>query len=160
MNNDCPVCGGYTNCLAGQSAHSSNWYCANPKCGWQAWDYEKIVDRKALTFDLFREANLVRATEWIANYQPTFIEDILFRSNELGDECGEVQGACKKLVRMRWGMPGGITHIEAVKQIANELADVIISADRLASLLDINLSEAIITKFNATSDKHKFKTKL
>ncbi len=35
----CPKCGGETKCLAGESAHHSNWYCEDEtKCGWQAWN--------------------------------------------------------------------------------------------------------------------------
>lgn len=37
--NACPRCGGTMNCLAGRSAHPSNWYCENPECGYQAWDH-------------------------------------------------------------------------------------------------------------------------
>lgn len=36
----CPKCKKEAECLAGRSAHPSNWYCSH--CGWEAWD--KIAD--------------------------------------------------------------------------------------------------------------------
>lgn len=35
---ECPLCHGEISCLGGCSAHSSNWYCDDINCGWQAWD--------------------------------------------------------------------------------------------------------------------------
>lgn len=41
MIDKCPKCGGPLRCLAGESAHPSNWFCEDEKgCGWQAWDGE------------------------------------------------------------------------------------------------------------------------
>jgi hypothetical protein len=34
----CPHCGSELKCLAGRSAHPTNWYCINNHCGYQAWD--------------------------------------------------------------------------------------------------------------------------
>lgn len=107
-----------------------------------------------------RHKNEDREIEWLEGYKPYFVEDILFRSNELVDECGEVAGAIKKLVRAEWGMPGGIEYEPARGMIEEELADVLISLDRIASFLGIDLEEGTRKKFNKTSDKHGFKTKL
>ena len=62
----------------------------------------------------------------------------------LGGECGELLNLLKK---QRRGEP--IPHV----MIAEELADIILYADLLADHLGINLSTAIIHKFNKTSDR-------
>lgn len=107
-----------------------------------------------------RRANEDRGIEWQGGYELNFAEDILFRSNELVDECGEVAGAIKKMVRYEWEMPGGIPYEPSVEHIGQEIADVLISLDRIASFLRIDIEEVTRKKFNATSDKHGFNIKL
>lgn len=39
MSDKCPNCGSDTECLAGESAHASNWYCEDVViCKWKAWE--------------------------------------------------------------------------------------------------------------------------
>lgn len=39
MNSEkCPLCKTELVCLAGCSAHWSNWYCSNKACGYEAWN--------------------------------------------------------------------------------------------------------------------------
>ena len=64
----------------------------------------------------------------------------------MGGECGECLNFIKK---MRRG-----DKIDS-KDIAFELADIIIYADLLAARLDIDLDTAIVKKFNITSKKKK-----
>jgi NTP pyrophosphatase (non-canonical NTP hydrolase) len=59
-------------------------------------------------------------------------------------ECGEVCNEIKKLRRGK-DVPMDV--------IGDELADTIIYADLLAARLGIDLSEAIVRKFNAVSKK-------
>lgn len=41
MRDKCPKCKGPIECLAGESAHPRNWYCADERgCGWAAWNNE------------------------------------------------------------------------------------------------------------------------
>ena len=87
----------------------------------------------------------------------SLVEEMLFRSNEMGGECGEAQDAVKKYVRFMNGMKGGSDDIE---HIGDELADVIICADRLAEMFDLDLEKIIKRKFNMTSEKYGFEEKL
>ena len=80
-----------------------------------------------------------------------------FSAVELGGEVGEVLNAVKKLARLRRGMAGGS---DTINNIAEELADVVICADLLAIKLGINLDQAVVDKFNATSIKHGFPDRL
>lgn len=114
------------------------------------------------TFGLLREVNTRRAVEWggaDTSTETGFLIELLFRSNELGGECGEAQNEAKKLARSYLGMPGGKDSAEAEEALANEIADTIICCDRLAELFDIDLAAAVARKFNKTSDKHGFETK-
>jgi NTP pyrophosphatase (non-canonical NTP hydrolase) len=162
----CPQCGGEIKCLAGHSANPLNWYCADDGdygCGWTAWQQPMEPNRpnRPLDFGRLRRQNNVRAQEWLKDAPKLmFTEQLLFHSNELGDEAGEVMGAIKKLCRSEWKIPGGIPYDEALQMVADELADVIISADLIGKHLGIDLSAAIIEKFNATSTKHGFITRL
>lgn len=65
-------------------------------------------------------------------------------------EAGEVANAVKKLIR-------GDGSVEA---IADEIADVIIYGDLLAARLGIDLSAAVVKKFNEVSDRRGCDVKL
>ena len=65
-------------------------------------------------------------------------------SNALAGEVGELCNLVKKFRR-------GDT-VDG-KDIANELADVVIYADLVAQFFKIGLSESIVSKFNAVSDR-------
>lgn len=62
-------------------------------------------------------------------------------------ELGEYANLRKKVER------GDITEDEARPMLADELADVVIYLDILASRLGIDLGEAVISKWNRTSEK-------
>jgi len=62
-------------------------------------------------------------------------------------ELGEYANLRKKTER------GDLTMEEAKPLLADELADVVIYLDILAAQLDINLSEAVMDKWNRTSKK-------
>lgn len=73
-------------------------------------------------------------------------------------EAGEVCNAVKKLRRLADGTNTAKdpqTDEQAVEAIASELADTIIYADLLAARLGIDLSEAVIRKFNEVSNLRK-----
>lgn len=119
-----------------------------------------------LTFDTLRIANARRGAQW--DGKPPSLGDLSFRAMELGGEGGEAaeamlhlmaaigkaQNVAKKLVRELTGRVGGITVDEARAALADELGDVVICADRVAELLNIDLGAATAAKFDKTSRKH------
>ena len=112
-----------------------------------------------ISFSDLRAANSARAVEW-SKPLGSGTAEILFRSNELGGETGEALNVVKKYVRYTSGVAGGVNAEESRAALAEELADVVICADRVAEYFGINLAEAVAEKFNKTSDKHGFKTHL
>lgn len=80
-----------------------------------------------------------------------------FRFIELGGEAGEALNAYKKLLRFQKGMVGGDA---ALTPIADELGDVVICAALCANALGLDLGEITARKFNKTSDKHRFQTRI
>jgi NTP pyrophosphatase (non-canonical NTP hydrolase) len=105
------------------------------------------------TFNTLRDANRARHAEWFKD-KPV---SLLFRATELAGEVGELCNAIKKLERERLGVKGTKATLQ---DVADELADVVISADLLGMQFGINIGEAIERKFNATSTKYKLKTRL
>lgn len=105
-----------------------------------------------LTFDGLRAANTKRGAQW--DGKPASLDDLSFRAMELGGECGEALNVAKKLVRELSGPVGGLTLDQARPMLAEELADVVICADRVAEVLGIDLAPSIVAKFNKTSRKH------
>ncbi len=101
-----------------------------------------------LSFEKFREANVERCNksfhllnEWSACDWMT----------ALAGEVGETANLIKKRRRGE----------KICKQdIADELADVVAYVDLLAASLDIDLSDAVIKKFNEVSDRVKSEIKL
>lgn len=105
-----------------------------------------------LSFENLRAANVRRGEQW--DGKPAALDDLSFRAMELGGECGEALNVAKKLVRQLTGRVGGLTLEEARPMLAEELADVVICADRVAEVLGIDLETVITEKFNKTSLKH------
>jgi len=86
-------------------------------------------------------------------WDPNNLIDASYRGNELGGEVGEAQNIIKKLERERLGLRGsriGLQHL------AEELADVVICAVNVANHYDMDLSSAIVQKFNHSSTKNGF----
>ena len=81
----------------------------------------------------------------------------LFFSNEMGGECGEAQNVVKKLIREELGIEGSR---DTPELLAQELADTIITACNVARYYDIDLTEAIRTTFNRTSEQRKLPVRL
>ncbi len=100
-----------------------------------------------------RVANSLRAEEWTPGVKP----DASFRGLELGGEAGEVQNVIKKLERERLGWRGSR---DTIAHLAEELADVIICCDLIASHYGIDLGASVIDKFNATSEKVGLNTRM
>lgn len=102
---------------------------------------------------LLRTANIERQKEWCPDQLP----DLSFRGNELAGETGEACNVIKKIERERHGWRGSRANVD---QLAEELADVVIVADLIATQCGIDLSKAVIDKFNATSDKNRISVRI
>ena len=103
----------------------------------------------SLNLEDLRYANTKRCRKWDVNGSHT----IEFATIELAGEVGEVCNNVKKYLRATSGMVGGLVDCG---NLADELADVIICVDLLAAKFDIDLSKAVVAKFNKTSVKHGF----
>lgn len=106
-----------------------------------------------ITFEQLHKATLERQAEW----DPHSKLSIAFRGNELAGEVGEACNVIKKLEREDLGLVGSRASLE---DLADELADVVISTQIIASETGIDLGQAIQRKFNKTSDKYNLKTRL
>ncbi len=104
-------------------------------------------------FAKLRSANHWRQQEWDADAQLT----LSYRGNELAGEAGEACNVIKKLERERLGIRGSRADFA---QLADELADVIISVDLIAMMAGIDLASAVVRKFNLTSEKYNLKTRI
>lgn len=105
-------------------------------------------------FEKLRRATVTRNREWNPNGNPV---PVAFRLLEIGGEVGELQNAGKKLARHDLGLVGGTTDTTNLRE---ELGDVIICAELIAQHYGIDLWQAVADKFNATSVKHNFNTRL
>jgi len=113
---------------------------------------------KTLTFSELATASRNRDIEWMGHAPSK--ADLLFNSNELAGEVGEACNWVKKLSRTRMGIKGSLPEDVAIAELRKELADVVICAHRVAAVEGIDLGVAVLEKFNETSDKHGFVTKL
>jgi NTP pyrophosphatase (non-canonical NTP hydrolase) len=107
----------------------------------------------SLSFAKLRCANVQRNQQWTGGVAA----GLSFRGLELGGEVGEALNVAKKLERERLGWRGSRSTLD---KLAEELADVIISADSMAMEAGINLAEAVVRKFNATSVANGFPQRL
>lgn len=80
----------------------------------------------------------------------------------MGGECGEAQNVVKKLRRGESGTPSARDpgRDELLLELGDELADTLLYADLLANYYGIDLSEAIVRKFNAVSEREEFPERL
>jgi NTP pyrophosphatase (non-canonical NTP hydrolase) len=96
-----------------------------------------------------RHANAMRQYQW----DPDKKISPLYRAVEFAGEAGEACNKVKKLEREKLGLPGSRATKE---ELADELADVLITADLIAMEYDIDLVKAVRRKFNQTSEKQGF----
>ncbi len=93
-----------------------------------------------------RRVNSERLAAWEGEQKA----DSMFHAAELGGEVGEVLNVAKKLHREAMGWRGSRATVD---DLAEELGDVLICADKLAAQYGIDLAQATAAKFNKTSDK-------
>jgi len=104
-------------------------------------------------FKTLRTANETRQKEWHKNGPSS----LAYKGNELAGEVGEACNIIKKIERERMGSVGSRATPE---QLAEELADVIICVDLICEEMKIDLWQAVVDKFNKTSDKNGLQTKI
>lgn len=107
----------------------------------------------SISFDNLRRANDKRQQEWPGNDQA----DVAFRTIEVAGEAGELAEAVKKFLRNQRGIKGTTVELD---DIEDEMGDLVVSLDLLASELGINLGMAVMNKFNKTSRKYDMRTLL
>jgi NTP pyrophosphatase (non-canonical NTP hydrolase) len=111
------------------------------------------------TFAELRAANLSRNSRWHPRGLSVWSLSDWFTAT-MG-ELGEAANVAKKLNRERDGLTGNTESAEQLRShLADEIADVAIYLDLLAASEGINLAEAIIAKFNRTSEKVGFPERL
>jgi NTP pyrophosphatase (non-canonical NTP hydrolase) len=103
------------------------------------------------TFQQLRIANYNRQQEWDVDNQIT----LAYRGNELAGEVGEACNIIKKLERERMNIRGSRA---SRRELAEELADIVICVDLIAMAQGIDLGFYVRRKFNATSDKYGLET--
>lgn len=112
---------------------------------------------EVVTAEILRDANERRHAEWPNGDKI----DLCFRALEMAGEAGELANKVKKLVRMNREITGTIEQrAQLMMDIADEMGDVVITVDLIGMELGIPLGDAIRNKFNVTSDRHGFKTKI
>lgn len=82
--------------------------------------------------------------------------NLVDRSNELAGEVGELCNLTKKVRRAKMGLYDSDVSKQEIK---DEIADILICLDLLAMDMDIDLSEAVVEKFNKSSEKFGLETK-
>lgn len=119
-------------------------YCLRPPNGPPPTAAPSVAQSKGISLPQLRHANILRDLKG----DPAGKVTLLYRSTELAGEAGEVSNVVKKLSREALGMVGSR---DTKEHLAEEIADVVICADLLAMHEGIDLSAAIISKFNQTS---------
>ncbi len=119
-------------------------------------------DRLDLRFDVFSSINARRCQRW----HPGFPNDSWTGadwSNAMAGEAGEAANVVKKLRRIELscqGRPSEQDRKALVQDLAEEIADVVIYADLLATFYGIDLAGAVVAKFNRTSEEFGFLERL
>ena len=106
-----------------------------------------------LQFDQLRSANVTRCNNVFHSLESWTPTDW---ACAMAGEVGEACNAVKKLRRLDDGTNTAKdpqNKEDAIAAIAKELADTVIYADLLAARLGINLSDAVVQKFNEVSDR-------
>lgn len=110
---------------------------------------EGRIPNLPLTFSELRKANVERCTKSFKHN--LFQWSPLEWGGAMAGECGE---ACNLLKKMKRG-----ENVD-IKDIAHEIADMVVYADLLSAALGIDLGEAVREKFNIVSDRKNSKVKL
>jgi NTP pyrophosphatase (non-canonical NTP hydrolase) len=110
-----------------------------------------------LDLTALRPLNVQRAREGFKCYDN---QPLTYWTTALAGEVGELCNMIKKMQRVeKGGIDGGSSYTAKdinKEMLKEEIGGIAIYLDLLASLLDINLEEAIIDTFNSKSEKYGF----
>jgi len=111
-----------------------------------------------LSFEKLRLANILRKRSWDRNDTWSLSDWGLAMIGEAGEACNVI----KKINRNQNDMVGNLElqDSELKNMLGEELADTVIYIDLLAQKVGIDLSKAIVDKFNKISEKHGFQERL
>ena len=111
-----------------------------------------------LDLQTFRPLNVQRATDGFKCYDN---QPLTYWTTALAGEVGELCNMIKKMQRVeKGGIDGGSSYTAkdiTKDMLKEEIGGIAIYLDLLASLLDVDLEEAIIDTFNSKSAKYGFK---
>lgn len=109
----------------------------------------------SLKIDEVSDINKMRCDEWHKDAQPWTSADW---GNALAGETGELCNVIKKIRRIETGVPGSKDpgEFELRLMLKQEIADVYLYLDLLATHHNISLSEAVREKFNSVSEREGF----
>lgn len=124
---------------------------ARPGCSGREALVGDLMPKSKLNFKTLRERNVQRSHEV---FHPIDSWSITDWGCAVAGEAGELCNLLKKIKR------GDFPLFDMKKEIAGEIADVVIYLDLLAERCGISLEDAIRDKFNAISEKKKSKVKL
>lgn len=117
-----------------------------------------------LTFAQVSEVNKSRCSRWHPGFP---VPDSTGWSgadwsNAMGGEAGEAQNVVKKLRRAECGMVGVLdgNRDDLLAKLADEIADTYLYLDLLATYYGIDISAAIVAKFNFVSELQGFPERL
>ena len=96
--------------------------------------------------EVLRQVNAERSKKVFGKYPDEM--SLSFWSNAVCGEAGEMANIIKKVERGDYSEDD----LSVIKQIADEMADVIIYLDLLADRIGVNLSDSVIKKFNHVSN--------
>ena len=110
-----------------------------------------------LTFDDISIVNYARMRDWHGAVEWTLGD----WGNALAGECGELCNVIKKIRRDQTGL----THEQRTpehryQQLKEEIADVYIYLDLIATMCNVHLPSAVQEKFNKDSEKRGFPQRL
>lgn len=127
------------------------------KCGGDRWAGHAHACKPQLqTFATLREANSTRQKLWNAT-RGGASNGALYAGVELAGELGELLNVIKKLEREARGLPGSRA---SRAQLREEIGDVAICLDLLASEFGEDVETCAALKFNKTSETLGFTTRL
>ena len=111
-----------------------------------------------LNLAAMRPVNVQRAKEGFKCYDN---QPLTYWTTALAGEVGELCNMIKKMQRVeRGGLDGGSSYSAkdiTKEMLKEEIGGIAIYLDLLASLLDIDLEDAIMDTFNSKSEKYCFK---